>query len=144
MTGVQTCALPIYGADSKQAVEARNAQEKLQDKHDRILYLMNKEDNLALLSKAVTGKAPTIAENMKVRDYVEGKIGAEEEKILKRLGSNAKKDKSDNHNQYLKEMADARRRLAIEAMSNPLSDPANAATPNVAATYVPGKGFINP
>jgi hypothetical protein len=134
-------AIGKYGADSKQAIEERNFREKLQDKHDKILYQMNKEDNLAALNKAVTGKTPTVAENMKIRDYVEGKIGAEKALILKRLGGNAEKEGSDNYNQYLKEMADARRRLAIEAMSNPLSDPANAASPNVAATYVPGKGF---
>ena len=134
-------AIGKYGADSKQAVEARNAQAKLQDMHDRILYIMNKEDNAAIAAKALAGKQPTVAENMKIRDYVEGKIGAEKTKILQRLGSNAEKPGSDNYNQFLKEMADARRRLAIEGMSNPLSDPANAVTPNVAATYVPGKGF---
>ena len=46
----ETVAIAKYGADSKQAVEERNAKAKLQEAHDKVLMKMNTEDNNAKLA----------------------------------------------------------------------------------------------
>ena len=135
-------AIGKYGADSKQAVEERNFKEKLQDKHDKVLFQINREDNLAVLNKAAAGKQPTVTENLKAIEYINEHLPAKEKEILAELGGNAKNEGSDNHTKYLQRMEKARQDLRLQALTgNPSAG--TAATPVVNATYVPGKGFIN-
>jgi len=48
----ETIAVAKFGADSKQAIEERNAKAKLQQAHDRVLMKMNTEDNAVKLAGA--------------------------------------------------------------------------------------------
>lgn len=133
-------AIGKYGADSKQAAEERNFKEKLQDKHDKVLYQINREDNLAVLNKAAAGKQPTVTENLKAIEYINEHLPAKEKEILAELGGNAKEKGSKNYDEYLRRMEKARQDLRLQALTgNPSAG--TAATPNIAATYVPGKGF---
>jgi hypothetical protein len=50
-------AIGTYGANSKQAVEERNAKAKLQQAHDKVLMKMNTEDNAVKLAGATVKNA---------------------------------------------------------------------------------------
>jgi hypothetical protein len=53
----ETIAVAKFGADSKQAIEERNAKAKLQQAHDKVLMKMNTEDNQVRLAAATTKSA---------------------------------------------------------------------------------------
>jgi hypothetical protein len=53
----ETIAIAKFGADSKQAIEERNAKAKLQQAHDKVLMKMNTEDNNVKLASAITKTA---------------------------------------------------------------------------------------
>jgi len=112
-------AVATYGANSKQAVQERNAKAKLQQAHDKVLMKMNSDDNLKALQIAQNKNQPTITESLKVQEFIAQNLPQEKKRILEVLGGNADKPGSKNHNEYNKQVAEAEIKLATQARTIP-------------------------
>lgn len=112
-------AIGTYGANSKQAVEERNAKAKLQQRHDNVLMKMNSDDNIKALQVAQQKNQPTITESLKVQEYIAQNLPQEKQRILQVLGGNADKPESKNHNEYKKQVDEATIKLANQARTIP-------------------------
>ena len=112
-------AVATYGANSKQAVQERNAKAKLQQAHDKVLMKMNSDDNLKALQIAQNKNQPTITESLKVQEFIAQNLPKEKQRILEVLGGNADKPGSKNHNEYNKQVAEAEIKLATQARTIP-------------------------
>jgi len=130
-------AVATYGANSKQAVQERNAKAKLQQAHDKVLMKMNSDDNLKALQIAQNKNQPTITESLKVQEFIAQNLPKEKQRILQVLGGDADKPNSKNNIEYNKQVAEAEIKLANQARTIPGMNTFSGTTMN----YVPGKGF---
>jgi hypothetical protein len=112
-------AVAEFGAKSKEAAQERNFKRQLQREHDATLKQMNTDDNIKALMAAEIKNQPSVAESLKVREYVEGKLPQEEKLILKTLGGNASDPESKNYSAYLDRMEQAKLKLERDAIRRP-------------------------
>jgi hypothetical protein len=112
-------AVAEFGAKSKEAAQERNFKRQLQREHDATLKQMNTDDNIKALMAAEIKSQPSVAESLKVKEYVEGKLPQEEKLILKDLGGNSSDPESKNFSAYLDRMERAKLKLEKEAIRRP-------------------------
>ena len=112
-------AIATYGANSKQAVEERNAKAKLQQRHDNVLMKMNSDDNLKAVQIAQNKNQPTITESLKVQEFIAQNLPQEKKRILEVLGGNSDKPGSKNHDEYNKQVQAATIKLSNQARTIP-------------------------
>jgi len=115
-----------YGAEAKKTKEAEAHAEKMQNNLLKNEWAMTKYKTEAEIYKtnltAAAKGVPTIEERLKVRDKVAEQMGAEEKKILDKIGGDSNNPKSPNYPLYLRMMRDAQAGLETGAIA-PLGQP---------------------
>lgn len=115
-------AVAEFGAKSKEAAQERNFKRQLQREHDAILKQMNSDDNIRALQAAAIKNQPSVAESLKVREWVDANLPKEEKLILEGpngLGKGASDPESKNYSAYLDRMEKAKLKLEREAVRRP-------------------------
>lgn len=115
-------AVAEFGAKSKEAAQERNFKRQLQREHDATLKQMNADDNMKALQAAAIKSQPSVAETLKVKEWVDANLPKEEKLILEGpngLGKGASDPESKNYSAYLDRMEKAKLKLEREAVRRP-------------------------